>query len=469
MAERSAPAGARVDRGRKVSGTTPILRDDDDGLDYEDVGPTAIEPAIEPSSGVERSRVRPAPTSSQPSEPLPFEPLPSEPPAPGELVGGRYRLERVLGRGAAGVVYEATHEAIGKRVALKVLSTHASRSPDAVARFFREAHIAASLEHPNVVQVFDGGQDEDRCFLAMELVDGVALSAHLARGSASVTQIVQLFLQITHGVAAVHDAGVVHRDLKPDNVLLAGPERTPKVLDFGISKLAVAPTGLTTLGAVMGTPYYMAPEQVADTRSVDARADVYALGVMLYEALTGRLPYEGESVLQIYRLATTGRCDPAHHLRPEVPPALSAVVAKALCPDPSARFRDARALREALASVSFDGRDDGLDLDAGSEPWMLAETEGDELGPIETAQTRVGPAPTASGPRPVVSDRAAAELASPHPLGMDRVEGHPLDPLGGHPLGGHPLGVPPSAWILLALGAASFGALAAALLYLLAG
>ena len=419
-------AGARraVERDPKASGTTAIAREVGvDELDYDDVGPTTIE---------------------LPSEEVAVDPDPSvdsfDPPVPGDVVGGRYRLDRVLGRGAAGIVYEATHLVVGKRVAIKCLYPFVAQNRDQVARFFREARIAAGVDHPNVVHVFDGGTDGDLHFLVMELVSGEPLSDHFARGLAPVVDTVQLFLRIAHGVSALHEAGVVHRDLKPDNVLLAGPERAPKVLDFGISKLraAGAPSHLTTLGAVMGTPYYMAPEQVTDTRNVDARADVYSLGVMLYEALTGRLPYEGESVLEIYRQVTEGRCVPAHHHRPEVPPALSAAVAKALRADREDRYADVRAMREALAAVSFDGRDDGRDVDARFDPWRIDD------GPIETAPTRIGPTPAASGARPVVSSAAAARAVAP--------------------------GAPPFAlWLALAVAAATSGALAMGALWLLLG
>jgi len=269
---------------------------------------------------------------------------------------GRYQIDGVLGKGATGVVFLASHLVIGKRVALKCLYPQHSSSRNAVERFFREAKIAATVEHPNVIQVFDGGREKDVLYLAMERLEGESLADRIDRGKLSVDDALDLFLAIMDGVSAVHERGVVHRDLKPDNIFLVasrtGGAGVPKVLDFGISKLKEPGLReLTTLGTVMGTPFYMAPEQVTNSRDVDARADVYSLGVMLYEALVGDVPYAEESVIEIFRRAQEGDAAPLERARPDVPAAVVRVVEKAMRPRRQDRFATVRDMRDGLAAA----------------------------------------------------------------------------------------------------------------------
>jgi serine/threonine-protein kinase len=277
----------------------------------------------------------------------------------GAELGGRYRLEKVLGKGATGVVFEASHLVIGKRVALKCLYPHHRAAPNAVERFFREARIAATVEHPNVIQVFDGGDEKDTLYLTMELLKGESLGQRLDRGPLPLLDAVETFLGIMDGVAAVHARGVVHRDLKPDNIFLVEPRRAgrlpvPKVLDFGISKLKEPGLReLTTLGTVMGTPYYMAPEQIANTRDVDARADVYSLGVMLYEALSGDVPYYADSVLDIFKAAQTGGAQPLDRVRDDVPAPLARLVERAMQPERDDRWEAVAEMAEALRQIAL--------------------------------------------------------------------------------------------------------------------
>lgn len=266
---------------------------------------------------------------------------------------GRYRIDGVLGKGATGVVFLASHVVIGKRVALKCLYPQHSASPNAVERFFREAKIAATVEHPNVIQVFDGGRENDVLYLAMERLEGESLADRIDRGALALGDALDVFLGIMDGVAAVHECGVVHRDLKPDNIFLvrtrSGGPGVPKVLDFGISKLKdPGLRELTTLGTVMGTPVYMAPEQISSSRDVDARADVYSLGVMLYEALAGDVPYPEESVIEIFRRAQRGDAEPLERVRPDVPAAVARVVEKAMTPSRDERFASVSEMRDAL-------------------------------------------------------------------------------------------------------------------------
>ena len=280
---------------------------------------------------------------------------------PGAELGGRYRLEKVLGRGASGVVFEASHLVIGKKVAVKCLYPQLREHPVQVERFFREARIAATVDHKNLIEVFDGGglaeDDGETMFLVMELLHGETLGERLERGPIDVVQVVQLFSKIIEGVAAMHERGVVHRDLKPDNIFLTrtpGLELgEPKVLDFGISKLKEPGRGdLTALGTVMGTPFYMAPEQMMNAKDVDVRADVYSLGVMLYESISGELPYEGENVADVFTAAKAATYKSLRELTPLVTPRLSAVVARAMHVERSRRHADIRELGRALTSAS---------------------------------------------------------------------------------------------------------------------
>ncbi|RYG64063.1 serine/threonine protein kinase, partial [bacterium] len=222
----------------------------------------------------------------------------------GRVVASTYRLVRPLGRGGVGVVYEAHHVGTGARVAVKLLDAEVAADASTRARFAREAKAAAASESPHVVRVIEAGDDGERLFLVMELLDGEDLGARLRRlGRLGEREVRLLAAQTLRGLAAAHDAGVVHRDLKPDNVFLTVGVGA-KIVDFGMSKLAAPMTGtmpiaLTRVGSILGTPFYMAPEQIRGEPDLDGRADVYAVGVMLYECLTGRPPYVGETYEQI--------------------------------------------------------------------------------------------------------------------------------------------------------------------------
>ncbi|MGE0786897.1 MAG: serine/threonine-protein kinase [Sandaracinaceae bacterium] len=356
-------------------------------LDYDDVGPTEVTDEL--ASGEQLLDV-----------PM-FEPL-----RDGALLAGRYRIQRILGRGATGLVYEARDEERGRPVAVKVLFPHMAVQPIAVQRLLREAQIAGAVQHPNVVHVYEGGRDGDRMFLVMELLEGTALSDLLAeRGALPFAWIAELFDGILSAVGAVHDAGVVHRDLKPDNVFLAMRRENPlalgvpKVLDFGISKLKtgrVPEKKLTEMGIVMGTPYYMAPEQLADTSSVGPRADVYSLGVLLYEAVTGNRPYEGESVVEMFTAATEGLYTPPEELRPDCPPALSQLIARAMNPDAEARYASVHRMRDALRVALADVSDDASLDDTSDVRAALRRPASAPLGVEPTRQLEPGFIPGAT-------------------------------------------------------------------------
>jgi serine/threonine-protein kinase len=290
-------------------------------------------------------------------------------PAVGEVVGEKYRIDRFLGRGGMGVVYAATHVLTGRGVALKWMHADVARDPEARERFLREAQAAGRVQHPNVVAVHDVGSDERGTFLVMELLEGQPLSSALAHGPVAPAVLLSFILPALRGVAAAHRSGVVHRDLKPDNIFLAaqpdGAPPVPKVLDFGISKVATSePVELTHSGCVMGTPRFMPPEQFKGAKHSDHRVDIYAAGVILYRGLTGRFPYSAETYGAMAIEVATATAAPPSSLVPGIDPRLEAVVLRAMARDPDARFGTMDELTDALAVF--------VDAPAGTLPPHLA-------------------------------------------------------------------------------------------------
>ncbi len=256
-----------------------------------------------------------------------------------------------------GRVYEARHTRLHtKRFAVKVLHQELARQPDVVTRFQREAEAASVLTHPNVVGVYDVNTSADgRPYIVAELLQGEDLGSHLDRvGKLSTVEAVHIVRQVCHALSAAHASGIVHRDVKPENVFLAAPNATVKVLDFGISKVLETSDGLTKTGTVMGTPDYMAPEQARGDR-VDSRADIYAVGAILYRALTGRKPFEGSDAMAILTAVLTQEPQRPSTLEPKIPLSLELVVQQTMAKMPSERFATMDALEQALAS--FDAPD----------------------------------------------------------------------------------------------------------------
>lgn len=275
---------------------------------------------------------------------------------PGDLIAEKYRLERVLGEGGMGKVFSAVNVVTGKQVAIKWLHAELGKGEEYTARFMREAQVASRIDHPNVVNVFDAGRHGESLFLVMEHLAGETLADLLQRGIQDHTAFVQLMFPVMRGVQAAHRLGIVHRDLKPDNIFLCrGPDgemREPKVLDFGISKIAEELGGngrqLTRDGAVFGTPQYMAPEQVRNSRTVDARADIYALGVIFYRALSGEFPYDADTLPALALRIVEGDAVPLDVACPGIDPGLAAAVMRALALDPADRFQTVAAFAAAL-------------------------------------------------------------------------------------------------------------------------
>jgi serine/threonine-protein kinase len=279
---------------------------------------------------------------------------PLELPAVGDEIAGKYRIEGVLGQGGMGIVLFARNKLTGKRVAIKWLlpeqSTETSRE-----RLLREAQIAASIEHPNVVDIYDIGEHHGGLFLVMEYLPGRSLADVLAlEGRLDADTLIGWMIPAMRGVHAAHFAGVVHRDLKPENIILSEIDDrvVPKVVDFGVSKAtglsAIPNSSLTRTGALVGTPHYMALEQVDGSNSIDARTDVYAFGVILYRALTGHLPFDGSSLGEVILKIGTRDPSPLRLYRPDLPDALDMVVRRAMSRSRQARHQDVAELAVAL-------------------------------------------------------------------------------------------------------------------------
>ncbi len=279
-------------------------------------------------------------------------------PEPGTLFAGRYRIERLLGVGGMGSVLLARHEVIGQHVALKLLHPEAASSPAAVERFVKEGRAASKIEGQHVVRIYDVGTDDGtpkgRPYLCMEYLRGKDLGqVYDTKGPLPAYEVCSALLDASIALAQAHSVGIVHRDLKPSNLFYAEqPAGKPvlKVLDFGIAKMddGLGSVHATSTGMIMGTPSYMAPEQMRSSKMVDARADIWALGVIAYELLTGRLPYQGDSLGDIL-FAVVEKPPPwPHQLRPELGSELSGVVMKCLQRDPDRRFATVTELSDAL-------------------------------------------------------------------------------------------------------------------------
>jgi len=264
------------------------------------------------------------------------------------VAGGRYRELDEIGRGAAGAVYRAYDAELGRWVALKVLVQSEWVSPGARERFRREGRAMAGLAHPNVVTVYDVGEDHGRPYLVMELVEGGSLAA-LMSGRAPLKSVVGVLEQAARGVAAAHERGIVHRDLKPGNILVARDGRA-KVGDFGLAHIARAAADLTRTGTAVGTPLYMAPEQaMGRLHAISARTDVYALGVILYEILAGKPPHVADTVTDLYLKIVNEDPAPPRDVNPSAPRDLETVCLKAMQKDPLRRYPGGREFADDLA------------------------------------------------------------------------------------------------------------------------
>jgi predicted Ser/Thr protein kinase len=267
-----------------------------------------------------------------------------------DSLGFQYRVERLLGRGGMGAVYLARELALDRDVAIKVLPPDRVEAADAVERFRREARTAARLSHPNIVPLYTFGEVKGLVYFVMGYVRGESLAAHLGRrGRLAVEEARRILVEVAEALAYAHAQGVVHRDIKPDNILIEAVSGRALLTDFGVAKARSLEGTLTATGLVVGTPRYMSPEQAAGRPDIDGRSDLYSLGVVGYAMLSGRLPFEGDTPGDVLVQHMTKEPPPLHTATPGVPYAVTAPVMRCLAKDPSKRFQDAKALQEALA------------------------------------------------------------------------------------------------------------------------
>jgi serine/threonine-protein kinase len=324
---------------------------------------------------------------------------------------GRYRLEGRLGAGGMSTVFLATDGVLERHVAVKLLAEHLADDEDFVARFRREALAAARLQHPNIVQVFDSGEDEEshRHFIVMEYVNGPSC-ADLLREEKQLPldEAVGIIRDACHGLDYAHRAGVVHRDVKPGNLLMVEETGATKLADFGIAK-AAEQTRLTQVGAVLGTAAYLSPEQ-AQGHEAGPPSDIYSLGVCAYQFLTGKLPHEYSSLTELALKQLEQPVEPVSHHRPDVPPELDRAICICLARDPEDRFPSTLEMARAL-DAGLEGRATEVTrrLDPGTqgEPTGATQALADVTAATQALRTRrEAPPPRPTGPaRPAAVDR----------------------------------------------------------------
>ena len=352
----------------------------------------------------------------------------------GDVLGGRYRLVELLGQGGMATIFRATDAQLGREVAVKVLHPQYGRDPDFVARFRQEAQAAASLSHPNIVAVYDFGTDADGPYIVMELVDGEDVATLLARnGPLPPRQAARLAAEVAHALAAAHARGIVHRDVKPGNILVSSDGRV-KVADFGIAR-AWADARLTLPGVTLGSVHYFSPEQALGEQATEA-SDIYSLGVVLYELLTGRRPWEGDTPASVAMARVSAPPPLVSAVRPNVPPALQAIDQTALSPDPAARFPNAGAMAAALEAFL-----DASDPRAASVPPGAAAAAGAAAGAAAASR-----AASPAAARPYPPDAYAGAPGQPvQPRAAQPPDASPVQPE-------EPRGTSPWIWLAGLLG-----------------
>src|SRR5438105_8321176 len=325
-------------------------------LAFGHLGVRAGRRARAPAMLPQRSTAPPAPakppSQAPASQPASTQPSTSSPPDRTSL--GRYRIDRQIGRGAMGAVYLGHDPKIGRQVAIKTMALahefDGAELAEARARFFREAETAGRLQHPDIVTIFDAGEDQDRAYIAMEFLKGHDLQRHTQPTHLLlVPQVLRIVARVADALAYAHSQGVVHRDIKPANVMVDLNDDSVKVTDFGIAR--ITDSSRTRTGMVLGTPSFMSPVQMVG-RLVDGKSDLYSLGVMLFQLLTGRLPHQAESMAKLmYQIANEPAPD-VRRLRPELPEAVANAVALALEKRPEVRYADGRTLAEDLRTIA---------------------------------------------------------------------------------------------------------------------
>lgn len=394
----------------------------------------------------------------------------------GRVLANVYRIEAKIGEGGMGTVYAARHVHLGKQYAVKVLVPAAASNATAIERLKQEAIAASSIEHDNIVDVISFDRDTDGAvFIVMELLRGENLATRLARGPMQRDEALSIAHQIASALGKAHEAGIVHRDLKPENIYLAkkGEAERVKILDFGISKVKIADSeqvNVTRTGQLVGTPLYMSPEQARGEPDIDHKVDIYALGVILYEMLTGSPPFAGRNHFELLWKHGNDPPEPPSHRNPSVPLAIEAVVLRALSKAKEERFETMEALSAALSSAAEATLSPGKHRENPSRAsrrafltllsiafaalavfgtrWLKVDETGPaEVGPAEVANTDTSSGETArplSLPpdRPGTPDESPAEATPATEMAEISIESTPAGAevsIGGRPWGRTPL------------------------------
>lgn len=360
-------------------------------------------------------------------------------PIVGTVIDGRYRVLHKLGEGGMGEVYAAEHVHIRKKVAIKLLREEILANEEAVARFKQEAYSASSIQHENIISIEDFGTVEDgRIYMCMEFLEGDALDALLSQGGMSAHELLEVLIQTCHGLAAAHRANIVHRDMKPENIFITHAEgkAVPKLLDFGIAKVSgnEGQNNLTRTGTIFGTPYYMSPEQALG-QAVDQRVDIYSMGVIMYEAFAGSVPFEGDSFMGILTQHITTQPEAmsaravAHNK--VLPQGIEQIVVRCMAKDPAHRFQTMEELTAALIDVYRQNEGPGM-----SGYMQVQNARGTSQGvpvvPMGQSSSQSYRAPSHGGPASASQQQVPTQASYPH--------GVPAQAQGYAPSGPHPAG-----------------------------
>jgi serine/threonine-protein kinase len=328
------------------------------------------------------------------------------------LFDGRYRIQRKLGAGGMADVYLAEDQELGRRVAIKILNSRHGNDDQFIERFRREAKNAAALNHPNIVSIYDRGEAEDTYYIAMEFLDGRTLKELIvSRGAAPVNVAIEYARQILSALRFAHRHGIVHRDIKPHNVLVDSEGRV-KVTDFGIARAGTSQ--MTEAGSIVGTAQYLSPEQ-ARGGEVDPRSDLYSLGIVLYELLTGKTPFDGETPVEIAMKHLSNAPKAPSKLRPDIPPELDMVIMRALAKNPDDRYQSADEMEADLERVARGARVSATTVDTATQ--VLRRPAAAAAAASATAATMIAPSPSAATrvapPATVVEEEEEEERGGP--------------------------------------------------------
>jgi hypothetical protein len=348
----------------------------------------------------------------------------SQDPFVGKVIDGRYEIQQRVGEGGMGVVYKARQISIDRVIALKMLNAQMAQDPTWVQRFYNEAKACSRLQHPNTIRMFDFGQTQDgRLFMTMEFLDGQTLREAIQERPLAPQRVVKILIQCCASLAEAHSIGIIHRDIKPDNVFLLNMAGSPdfvKLLDFSVAKLLEGDRMKTQAGVVFGTPQYMSPEQGRGL-PLDARSDLYALGILSYEMLTGGVPFNDENPMTVIQMHLQGQIPP---MPDSIPYSVQAVVRKALEKEPARRYQSAGEMMQHCQQVFAELNSGGVSVGGGGVPrTMIAPNPGAMQGAPMGGQ----PAQPPGGGYAASSSSAKTMIAQPSPFagGMPQQQGMP--------------------------------------------